>query len=168
MCADKDKGFPYIAFYPISGEKLLLALCQNTWVMTAALTVADVFACLGHEARLAILRGLDQEESMPAVADELGMHRGTLQDHIERLIDCRLVYRPGDEARTYALTPFGDMIVAQLDELVPDVERWVKQVREAEQVVREELEGVPLEEEEREQVVQREVWTRVIEGAEDV
>jgi len=131
--------------------------------MPEDLAVADVFACLGHEARLAILRGLDEDRSMPDVADEIGMQRGTLQDHIERLIRCRLVYRPGDEARTYALTPFGEDVVAWLDGIEPELEQRITEVTRAEREIREELESAPLADGEVEQVVQRELWQRLAE-----
>lgn len=129
---------------------------------------ADIFACLGHEARLAILEGLHGDRSMTAIASDLGMQRGSLQDHIERVIDCGLVYRPETGDRTYALTPLGRYLLEVVEDEGEIVASVLHRHEELAQQIRESLEDVALSETERERAVTRETWERLADSFDEL
>lgn len=130
--------------------------------------VADIFACLGHEARLAILAGLRDDQSMTAIASDVGMQRGSLQDHIERVIDCGLVYRPETGDQTYALTPLGRYLLEVVEDEGETVVSVLRRHDEHAQRIRESLEEVALSETERERAVTRETWEQLAEGFDEL
>lgn len=74
------------------------------------------------ENRLATLRALSKEpRRRAAIQDATGIPRATLS---RILADCRdrdLVERAGPQ---YALTPLGERLVARLDALIDDIDRW--------------------------------------------
>lgn len=130
--------------------------------------IADIFACLGHEARLAILAGLQEDRSMTAVASDLGMQRGSLQDHIERVIDCGLVYRPESGEQTYALTPLGRYLLDVVDDEGELVAAVLRRHEDLAHEIRESLEGVALSDTERERAVTRETWAELSESFDEL
>ncbi|WP_049937269.1 winged helix-turn-helix domain-containing protein [Haloplanus natans] len=69
--------------------------------------VSGLFQGLAHEARLALLLGIYHGKSLNEIAEFLEITRGGMQDHLEKLIDCELLYRPEETGKTYGLTPFG-------------------------------------------------------------
>jgi len=78
--------------------------------------LASVYKGLSHEARLAILHGLNKNASLNQISDFLSITRGALQDHIEMLLKAELIYRPTESGTTYSLTPLGEHIVKKIEE----------------------------------------------------
>jgi len=83
----------------------------DRWQKTDFEAVSALFQGLAHEARLALLLGIYQDKSLNDIAEFLDITRGGMQDHLEKLIDCELLYRPEDSGKTYDLTPFGVFFV---------------------------------------------------------
>jgi DNA-binding MarR family transcriptional regulator len=77
--------------------------------------LAGIYKGLSHEARLAILYGLNEDASLNQISGFLSITRGALQDHIEMLLDAELIYRPTDSGKTYDLTPLGEHLAEQLE-----------------------------------------------------
>lgn len=94
--------------------------------------LAEMFSALGNRTRLAVLYGLYEGDTMPEVAEYLGVQRGALQRPIEGLIERGLVYRPSDD-RSYALTPLGVFLVELVREYADALDSSVEQLERAEQ-----------------------------------
>lgn len=114
--------------------------------------LARLYTGLAHPYRIAILAGLSSGESVPAVADRVGTSRGTLQNHVERLIKCDLLYRPQDGA-TYAVTPLGEAMLERARADAEELDGMVALVEAAEEEAAEEL--APAED-----ILDEEEWAR--------
>jgi hypothetical protein len=126
--------------------------------------LARLYTGLAHPYRIAILAGLSSGESVPAVADRVGTSRGTLQNHVERLIECDLLYRPED-GPSYAVTPLGEAMLQRAGEDADALDRMVNVVEAAENEAAEEL--APAKDILDEEEWQRKLHTRKWEGAMD-
>lgn len=73
--------------------------------------LAEVWTGVSNRSRLAIMIGLREGKNLPDIAEELGVTRGGMQKHVERLVKSELVYRPADPDKTYALTPLGEFVL---------------------------------------------------------
>lgn len=124
--------------------------------------LADILSALGNRTRLAVLYGLYDGDSMPEVAEFLGVERGALQRPIEGLIERGLVYRPSDE-RSYALTPLGVFIVERVREYEDALDAAVALLEGAEAEVAEEMESARqgMSERDWQKAVQTAAWERV-------
>lgn len=100
--------------------------------------LAELYTGVAHPYRIALLDGLAAGESVPSVADRVGTTRGTLQNHLERLIDSDLVYRPEDGS-TYAVTPLGEYMVDRAEADADELGSIVELVEAAEEEAVEEL-----------------------------
>lgn len=129
--------------------------------------VASLFQGLGHEARLALLLGLYQDKSLNDIAEFLDITRGGMQDHLEKLIDCELLYRPEDSGKTYDLTPFGtffveflledeETLIDAIDELNLEEEKVQQAVDEVRSQVDDE--DVPVSEKDWERKIHSKKW----------
>jgi DNA-binding transcriptional ArsR family regulator len=123
--------------------------------------LAELFDALGHEARLAVLQGLYEDVSMIEVADQVGMQRGSLQSHIDRLIRANLVYRPEESGVTYRLTPLGELAVEAVNQEGETVISLLEDMATVEKEIRLDFEQVPLDGAELEKAVSRELWNRL-------
>ncbi|MFU1780196.1 ArsR/SmtB family transcription factor [Haloarcula japonica] len=103
--------------------------------------LAGVYKGLSHEARLAILFGLNDDANLNEVADFLDITRGALQDHIQMLLDAELIYRPEESGTTYSLTPLGEYFVEKLEQDEETVIQALKELEEAEQELQEKYQG---------------------------
>lgn len=99
--------------------------------------MADLASGVAHPYRIAILAGLKNGESLPEVADDVGTTRGTLQHHVEKLIDADLVYRRNG---TFAVTPVGRYMLARVQEWRDDLAPAFDRLDAARDVAEEELE----------------------------
>jgi DNA-binding MarR family transcriptional regulator len=129
--------------------------------------VAQVFTGVAHPARIRLLQAIVATESMPNVADDLGMSRSGLQTHITRLLDADLIRRTPDDAYPYAVTPLGDLTYAFLDSYEDVVVDAVAMVDAAEQEAGDELEDVPLSEDAHKEAVQTRKWELVLDDLAD-
>ena len=106
--------------------------------------LATLFSGLSNRTRLAVLLGVDDEQSMTAVAEDLGIRRPSVQGQLENLVDTGLVYRPDDRDYPYALTPLGEYFVEFLDQKGDLLLNASDRVNNAEITAREEFADVPL------------------------
>ncbi|WP_058826380.1 winged helix-turn-helix domain-containing protein [Haloferax sp. Q22] len=139
--------------------------------------VASLFQGLGHEARLALLLGLYEDKSLNEIAEFLDITRGGMQDHLEKLIDCELLYRPEDSGKTYDLTPFGTFFVEFLLEneetfvdAVDELRVEEEKVQEAVDEVRSQVddEDVPVSEKDWERKIHSKKWEQAWDEIEDI
>lgn len=83
---------------------------------------------LSHENRIALLEGIDEGKPPNEIADECGVSRQTLQGHIERLKDGKLIEQnQGDDP--YRLTDVGKALLTEAREMEKDL--VVKSLRES-------------------------------------
>ncbi|MFB1064802.1 winged helix-turn-helix domain-containing protein [Natrinema sp. H-ect4] len=139
--------------------------------------VASLFQGLGHEARLALLLGLYEDKSLNEIAEFLDITRGGMQDHLEKLIDCELLYRPEDSSKTYDLTPFGEFFVEFLlenEEILVDAVDELRveegKVQEAVDKVRSQVddEDVPVSEKDWERKIHSKKWEQAWDEIEEI
>lgn len=133
--------------------------------------LASVFKGVAHPTRLAVLEAVSEGASIGEMASSLDVARGTVQSHLETLVEAELVYRPS-EGRGYAVTPLGDHILGlvcrEADVVVPVLE----DLDAAEDVVRDEI-GPALElvdeidEATWERTVHTRKWEEIWDDAED-
>lgn len=77
--------------------------------------LAEVFMGLAHPTRIAILAGFHTNKSLSDIAEELDITRGTVQDHMERLVQAELMYRPEVDGGSYAVSPIGEHFLMLLE-----------------------------------------------------
>lgn len=125
--------------------------------------LAELYTGISHEARIAILYGLAEGTSMTVIADELGVTRGTLQNHVERMISSELVYRPSDSGESYALTPLGRSLLRFVEEERSDLVTALSILEDAESEVRDQFDAseLPLDERTVEKTIHTEKWEQV-------
>lgn len=135
----EDKQYPKRLF-----RKYLVALETmepERWERDDFEAVSGLFQGLAHEARLALLLGIYQDKSLNEIAEFIGITRGAMQDHIEKLVETELLFRPDESGKTYDLTPFGtffvefllqneDVLVEAVQELEMEEEKVEKAVGE--------------------------------------
>lgn len=130
--------------------------------------LASVFTGMSHPTRIAVLEVLAEEQPLSTVVEELDVTRGTVQDHVETLIDSDLVYRPSEEGRTYAVTPLGEHVLQLLDTEAGSIVAAVDRIVEAREDQRQEVEpAVELVDEIDEVEWERTINTRAWEGVMD-
>jgi len=122
--------------------------------------LAALFNGVAHSARIAILQGLAENKPLTAVVDDVSVTRGTLQTHVERMIESDLVYRPSDGDQTYALTPLGEYVLTLIEEEAPVLLQAAERVEEEEASIEESLEaaGVSMDESTRTKTVHTQKW----------
>jgi predicted ArsR family transcriptional regulator len=139
--------------------------------------ISDLFQGLGHEARLALLLGLYQDKSLNEISEFLGITRGGMQDHLEKLIRTDLLYRPEDSGKTYDLTPFGEFFVKfllgneqKLIDAIVELRSEEHKVEEAVQEVRSQVddEDVPVTEKDWERKIHSKKWSQAWEDIEEL
>lgn len=123
--------------------------------------LASVFSGVAHPYRIAVLSGLAAGESLPDVAEEVGTTRGTLQHHVETLIDAELVYR--SEGGDFAATPLGEYVLAVLRRSGQDIAEVLDILEEGREKVEQELEPARdvLDESEWERKLHTRKWEQV-------
>ena len=140
-------------------------------------SVSALFQGLGHEARLALLLGIYQDESLNEIADFLDITRGGMQDHIEKLVDTDLLYRPEDSGMTYDLTPFGVFFVEfvlenedRLIEAIAQLEAEESKVEETVDRVRSQVddEDVPVSEKDWSRKIHSNKWSEAWDEVEQI
>lgn len=126
--------------------------------------LAQLYTGVAHPYRIALLDDLAAGESVPSVAERVGTTRGTLQNHLERLIDSDLVYRPEDGA-TYAVTPLGEYMLDQAEADADELGCIIELVEAAEEEAAEELAPAEdiLGEDEWERKLHTRKWEKAIE-----
>lgn len=97
--------------------------------------IAQIYKAVGHQARIAILYGLANQQPTSDITEAAGITRGALQDHFDLMVEADVVYRPTDRASTYALTPVGQW-------LFDDVNRSREQLVEVAHLVEEKREEI--------------------------
>lgn len=136
-----------------------------------------MFQGLAHEARLALLLGIYQDKSLNEIAEFLDITRGGMQDHLEKLIDCELLYRPEDSGKTYDLTPFGNFFVKFLLEneetfvdAIDELQEEEEKVEDAVDKVRSQVdnEDVPVSEKDWERKIHSKKWIQAWDEVEEI
>lgn len=132
------------------------------WDKTDFKAVSALFQGLGHEARLALLLGIYQDKSLNEIAEFLDITRGGMQDHLEKLIDCELLYRPEESSKTYDLTPFGNFFVKFLLENEETLIGAIEELRGEEEKVEEAVDRVRSQLDDEDVPVSEKDWERKI------
>lgn len=130
--------------------------------------VAALFDGIGHPTRIAILTAVRDKRAMSAVAEDRGVSRNTVQDHLNKLIAADLVYRPQESDQHYALTPFGRFFVHFLDQHGEPLHAAVQQVKEAEAEAEAEFADVPLDDTARKKAITNQKWDRIAAETEEL
>lgn len=147
------------------------------WDKTDFEAVSALFQGLGHEARLALLLGISHDKSLNEIAEFLDITRGGMQDHIEKLVDTELLYRPENSEKTYDLTPFGNFFVEFLlqneETLIGAIDQLQgeeKKVEEAVDEVRSQVdkEDVPVSEKDWERKIHSKKWKQAWNDIEEI
>lgn len=147
------------------------------WERSDFEAVSALFQGLAHEARLALLLGIYQDKSLNEIAEFLDITRGGMQDHLEKLIDCELLYRPEDSGKTYDLTPFGNFFVEFLLEneetfvdAIDELQEEEEKVEDAVDKVRSQVdnEDVPVSEKDWERKIHSKKWIQAWDEVEEI
>jgi len=127
--------------------------------------LAALFKGVSHSARIAILYGLDDDKPLTEIADDVDVTRGTLQNHVERMIGSDLVYRPSEGSRTYALTAFGERFLKLIDHEAAQLLEAADYVDQKASSIEDSLEtaGVSMDDTTRERTVHTQKWEETIE-----
>ena len=127
-------------------------------------TLAALFTGVSHSARIAILQGLAEGKPLTDLVDDVAVTRGTLQTHVERMIESDLVYRPTESGETYALTPFGEWLLALIETKTPVLLEAAAVLDEQQDEIESSLEdaGVAMDESTRERTVHTQKWEETI------
>jgi len=126
--------------------------------------LASLFNGVSHATRIAILQKIETSKSLSDIADDLDVTRGTLQNHIERMIEADLVYRPEETGRTYQLTPFGEYMRELIDAEAPVLVEAANHISEQAEAIEDSLDaaGVSMNEQTRERTVHTQSWEESI------
>jgi predicted DNA-binding protein YlxM (UPF0122 family) len=171
----KDRQYPKLLFRQFLVE--LEKMRPDQWNKTDFEAVSALFQGLGHEARLALLLGLYQDKSLNEVAEFLDITRGAMQDHIEKLVDTDLLFRPEESGKTYDLTPLGtffveflleneETLVDAIDQLKVEKEKVEMAVDEVRSQVDEE--DVPVSEKDWERKIHSKKWQQAWDEIEEI
>lgn len=109
----------------------------DSWTKQDLERLAEV-SNIGHPARIAILLGLDSGKSTTDIAKFLDITRASLQDHVDKLVDAELIYRPSEKGQAYSLTPLGQYYAIRLQEDGNVIIKVLDRLDDSEQKVREE------------------------------
>lgn len=121
--------------------------------------LADLFAGVANENRIAVLQGIGQGRSMAAVTDEdVPISEQAVRSHAERLVEADLAYRTEGAKQLYQLTPFGQFMVQFIEDYADGVVAAADAVADAEDEVRSRFDGMNLDEDEVERQVDRLKW----------
>lgn len=129
--------------------------------------MADLYSGVSHPYRIAILAGLDREETLPDVADSVGTTRGTLQHHVETLIDADLVHRHDG---TFTLTPVGRYMLARVRQDHDALESAFDRLDRAREAAEDELEPARdvLDDDEYERKLNEAMWENAADAVADL
>lgn len=171
----EDRQYPKSLFrqYLVALETMR----PEQWDRSDFEAVSSLFQGLAHEARLALLLGIYHDKSLNEIAEFLDITRGGMQDHIEKLVDTDLLFRPEDSGKTYDLTPFGNFfvnflleneetLVDAIDKLQVEKEKVEKAVDEVRSQVDEE--DVPVSEKDWERKIHSKKWQQAWDDIEEI
>lgn len=131
--------------------------------------VSRLFSGIAHRNRVVMLLGIREGRSMQDVADDLGVTRGGLQDHVERMIEAELIYRPEEGSRTYDLTPFGAYLADLIDADSTMLQEAFALLEQYEAAVEEEFAAadLPITDRTKEKTIHTQKWERAWEDVEN-
>lgn len=138
----------------------------GSWTKREMEELARNYQGFSHPARIAVLVAIDSELNLNEASEFLGIKRPSLQDHVDKLVDAELVYRPSDGA-TYKLTPLGEYFLERLTEERETILEALDLIDEEEEDLRsekmpeiKELEkyDVPIDEKELERQIHTQKW----------
>lgn len=136
------------------------------WTLDEMKELAQVYQGIAHPARIAILVAVKDDVDMQEVADFVDIRRPSLQDHIDKLVDAELIYRPED-TRSYQMTPVGQYFLSRLDHDHENLLKALETIHEAEDDLwedrlpeKKDLEdyNVPIDEKELERQIHTQKW----------
>lgn len=105
----------------------------SDWAEVEMTNLAQVYRGLANKARIAALVAISSDTPITEVAEFFGMKRSSLQDHIDKLVEAELIYRPEEESKTYELTPLGEYFITRISldhENIPRVFEIIKETEE--------------------------------------
>jgi len=123
--------------------------------------VATLCRGVAHPHRIAILRGIQQDHPLTAVADALDLSRSGVQTHVDTLVDTDLVVRTGDQQDPYHVTVRGELVLQLVAQVQPAVQRIEDARQTAENQAADELGDAPLPDTERDRAINRRTWELV-------
>ena len=148
----------------------------GSWEKQEMEDLARIYQGVSHPARIAVLVAIDSEINLNEASNFLGIKRPSLQDHVDKLVDVDLVFRPSDEA-TYQLTPMGEYFMERLiDEriyilealsLLDEKERKLRDKREPERKELNEYD-VPIDEKELARQIHTQKWENLDQTIEEI
>lgn len=138
--------------------------------------LARIYQGISHPARIAVLVAIDSELNLNEASDFLDIKRPSLQDHVDKLIDADLIYRPSAGA-TYQLTPMGgyfmERIIRERNFIIDTIELLEdeeKALREAKEPERKELDeyDIPVDEKELNRQIHTQKWEELRDQIEEL
>jgi DNA-binding MarR family transcriptional regulator len=85
--------------------------------------LARLFDAIGHPARIFTLESLEKGKNPVEIAEELGIKRGALQAHLDKLMQADLIWQdPNDQSERYLVQPLGSKTL----EVIKQVSRELK------------------------------------------
>jgi DNA-binding transcriptional ArsR family regulator len=138
----------------------------GSWNRNEMEKLSRIYQGVSHPARIAVLVAIDSELNLNKASNFLEIKRPSLQDHVAKLVDAELVYRPRDGA-TYQLTPMGEYF---MDRLVKEREYIIEalqlldeaaiELRESKEPDRKELEeyDIPIDKKELNRQIHTQKW----------
>lgn len=122
--------------------------------------LATLFDAFSQKTRLAILLGLYRGDMPPAIADQLGISRPGLQNHLVKMRDADLLRKT--ETGSYELTPIGtyfaELVEERHEELLNAVDVLRDAESEAEQALSEQVDPEMVSDEEWQRIVEAKKW----------
>jgi DNA-binding MarR family transcriptional regulator len=103
--------------------------------------VAEIFEGLSNQSKLAILLGLDEEQSLKEIADLLEITQQGLEKNIDKMLEAGLVMQSQDGDQDYMLTPLGEYFIHVLQREWDTLVEAQEAVRAKEEVLRERVES---------------------------
>lgn len=138
----------------------------GSWNKREMEELARIYQGFSHSARIAVLVAIDSGLNLKEASDFLDIKRPSLQDHVDKLVEAELVYRPSDGA-TYLLTPMGEYFMDRLVkereyilealELLDEEEEELRAAKEPEMKELDEYD-VPIDEKELERQIHTQKW----------
>ncbi|MEM2111583.1 MAG: hypothetical protein QXX08_06870 [Candidatus Bathyarchaeia archaeon] len=85
--------------------------------------LARLFDAIGHPARIFTLESLEKGKTPVEIAEKLGIKRGALQAHLDKLMQADLIWQdPNDQSERYLVQPLGSKTL----EVIKQVSRELK------------------------------------------
>ena len=138
----------------------------GSWIKREMEELARIYQGFSHPARIAVLVAIDSGLNLKEASDFLDIKRPSLQDHVDKLVEAELVYRPSDGA-TYQLTPMGEYFMDRLVkereyilealELLDEEEEELRGAKEPELKELDEYD-IPIDEKELERQIHTQKW----------